>query len=746
MFKQTKKALALSMITLVLCLGMLLGTTYAWFTDSASSASNVITAGNLDINVEYTLDGKNWAKLDGATDLFKKDLWEPGHTEVVVLKIENKGTLKLKYNALLNIYGETVGKTKDGADIKLSDILAVSKLTFAEAGVDPIFGINIAARTIEEAFKDENGIAYGEPAPFNASNVLEEEKLLPNEIHYLAIKVDMPETIGNEANHDGKNIPTIQFGINVLAAQCAYEKDSFNNQYDVNATYPTLIKISDTLYFATEDSQVNDSTFYSNNTATEAITINGNNTTVTMDITSEDAIDWGDGRFPACGNVFGSANGSLVTVNDLTIEGEMMSAMAGYWDPNGTVFNTTLNNVKMINTEVVSAASGFSPALFSYGNTTLNNCEIYGTTSNSGYEVFDVVALNGNLVVNNGKIGTIRIANDNTTLVVDGAEVDYIKCAGNKAMTVTIKAGSVVEKIDALGTKTKVIIEAGATVKKINVTKGYESNVTIEQASDATVNTGTAASNVAGIQKAVTAGNNVIISADINIPENTETLIEAPAGKPIKVDGNGATITTNGTGTTAGSSYGYVGFIPAQGEDAAVSDLKVVGSGFVEVGHYGQGGGNYTINKLVVENLNATLNVNNGGNNIAAAFSHYGNATMTDCVMTGTTTVKEGFKAYDAAFVNGTKTQIIGGKYGSVYLAHQAHVTISGDAEIDTIDSCAITTRNLGKLTISAGAKIGTINLIPGSYTPALVIEDGAEVGAINYNGVTYSIAEWNAR
>ena len=739
--RNTKRALLLSALSLLVCVSMFVGSTFAWFTDSVTSANNVIKSGNLDIEVQYTLDGENWNDLAGAKDLFQKDLWEPGHTEVVTLKIENKGSLALKYVANMNIFNEVVGKNKDGGDIVLSDILTVSTLTQAANDVGDI--------ALMLAYMGENRVAYETTTSFKDGNVLKSnQELFPGDAHYLFIKVDMAETVGNEANHNGIDIPSIEFGINVLATQYTYENDSFDNQYDVNATYPTLIKINDSLYFATEDSKVANTTFYSNNTATNPVTINGNNTKVTMDITSDDAIDWGDGRFPKSGNVFGSSNGSLVTVNDLTIEGEMMSAMAGYWDPNGTVFNTTLNNVVIVGTEIVSAASGYSPALFSYGNTTLNNCKIYGTTSNSGYEVFDVAAFNGNLVVNGGKIGTIRIANAGTTLVVDGnAEVDYIRCAGNAAMTVTIKEGAKVEKIDALGNNTKIIIEEGATVNKLNVKAGKEGNVTIETGANATTNAGTPVSNLNGLQNAVTKGEDIIISADITTPENTETLIEAPAGKPINIDGNGATITTNGTGSAAGSSYdyGYVGFIPAKGEDATVSDLKVVGSGFVEVGHYGQGGGNYTIDKLVVENLVATLAVNNGGNNIAAAFSHYGNATMTNCVMTGTATIKDGFKPYDAAFVNGTKTTIDGGEYGTIYLAHQAHVTIT-NAEVGVIDSCAITTRNLGKLTIGAGAKIGTINLTPGSYTPALVIEDGAEVGAIVYNGVTYTVAEWNGR
>ncbi len=72
---------------------------------------------------------------------------------------------------------------------------------------------------------------------------------------------------------------------------------------------------------------------------------------------------------------------------------------------------------------------------------------------------------------------------------------------------------------------------------------------------------------------------------------------------------------------------------------------------------------------------------------------------------------------------------------------------VAGGAEINTIDSYAIKTSNLGKLVISADAKVGTINLYDtGKYKATLTIEAGAEVGAINYNGVTYTAAEWMAR
>ncbi len=245
--KTTKRALFSSTVALLLCFTMLLGTTFAWFTDSAASDSNVITAGNLDIIVEYTLGDKDtegnfiWKDLDGADDLFQKGLWEPGHTEVVALRIKNNGTLALKYAANMNIVDETVGKNADNGDITLSEILTVSTLTIEAAGTDPVLGWDIAAMTLEKAFQGENDIGWGAPVAFNAGNVLEsDQSLYVGSTQYVFVKVDMAETVGNEANHNGVKIPTINFGINVLATQFTYENDSFGNQYDKDALYPVV--------------------------------------------------------------------------------------------------------------------------------------------------------------------------------------------------------------------------------------------------------------------------------------------------------------------------------------------------------------------------------------------------------------------------------------------------------------------------------------------------------------------------
>jgi len=287
--KSTKRALLTSCIAMLLCFSMLIGTTYAWFTDSVTSSNNVIKTGNLDIAVEYTLDGKTWNDLDGADDLFQKSLWEPGHTEVVVLKITNKGSLALKYMAELNVLSELVGKTVSGENIVLSEILTVSSLCFADTGIDPVLGINIGERAVEEAFKAENGIAYDAPETFKDCSLLADDELLePGAINYIAIKVDMAENVGNEANHDGRNVPSIEFGVNVLATQASYESDSFDNLYDA---------LSDYVAYFTSGSHVLNATLEATDNATDVVTATGDGTEVYItgglyDANSRDCAVW----------------------------------------------------------------------------------------------------------------------------------------------------------------------------------------------------------------------------------------------------------------------------------------------------------------------------------------------------------------------------------------------------------------------------------------------------------------------
>ena len=107
--KSTKRRLTLSVVSLIICMAMMIGTTFAWFTDSVTSGTNRIIAGNLDVEFYYKNGGTNGNYLTvnnaaaGTANPFFVDadgneiLWEPGVVTVTYFKVANLGTLDFKY-------------------------------------------------------------------------------------------------------------------------------------------------------------------------------------------------------------------------------------------------------------------------------------------------------------------------------------------------------------------------------------------------------------------------------------------------------------------------------------------------------------------------------------------------------------------------------------------------------------------------------------------------------------------------
>ena len=191
--KSTKRALLGSVMAMVLCLAMLVGATFAWFTDTASTGVNKIQAGNLDVQ----LVDENGNSLEGKTLEFKKAanaaegeavLWEPGCTyELPAVYVKNNGNLALKYKvAITGINGSA--KLNEVIDWTIND---------ADLSADH----SLSAGATSEA---------------------------------LTIKGHMQESAGN----DYMNESIDGIAITVYATQDTVESDSFNNQYDKNATYP----------------------------------------------------------------------------------------------------------------------------------------------------------------------------------------------------------------------------------------------------------------------------------------------------------------------------------------------------------------------------------------------------------------------------------------------------------------------------------------------------------------------------
>ncbi len=227
--KHTKKALLTSVLSLLLCFSMLLGTTFAWFTDTASSTNNIIVAGNLDAGLYYQNDEvTSWTAIDAATNVFKKDtLWEPGHVEVIKLKVTNEGSLALKYQLGINIADETGSVNMAGVPFKLSDFIyygvTTDEVTTREEAL-------AAVQSTAKLIKDGNTLA-GELTPPTATQPSEKT---------VTLVVYMPEEVGNEANY-GKDqaVPSINLGISMFATQLNAEEDSFGSDYDEFAPFPS---------------------------------------------------------------------------------------------------------------------------------------------------------------------------------------------------------------------------------------------------------------------------------------------------------------------------------------------------------------------------------------------------------------------------------------------------------------------------------------------------------------------------
>ena len=195
--KSTKRALLGSVMAMVLCLAMLVGATFAWFTDTASTGVNKIQAGNLDVVLEMqNADGK-WVSAEGKTLDFVKAadakgeaiLWEPGCTyELPALRIRNNGNLALKYKVAIT-------------------------------------GINGSAKLNEAIEWTIGDVAMGT-----------EQHLAAGESNAFTIKGHMKESAGNE--YMNESIDGI--AITVVATQDTVESDSFNNTYDASATYPVV--------------------------------------------------------------------------------------------------------------------------------------------------------------------------------------------------------------------------------------------------------------------------------------------------------------------------------------------------------------------------------------------------------------------------------------------------------------------------------------------------------------------------
>ena len=220
--KATQRALLTSVMALVMCVVMLVGTTFAWFTDTASTGVNKIQAGNLDVEllmyknstdgyVNISNDKKPIFGSDESTVAQNNNLntlWEPGKTQVAYLAIKNEGNLALKYKVVLNVTNPVDGKD-------LYKVMQYAIVPDAKLDSAPV-----------QSWTTGSNVTVGQQP------VSGEVSLAVGATHYFALLVHMDEMAGNEYKN-GK----VEFDLTVYATQDTVENDSFNNQYDKDAKY-----------------------------------------------------------------------------------------------------------------------------------------------------------------------------------------------------------------------------------------------------------------------------------------------------------------------------------------------------------------------------------------------------------------------------------------------------------------------------------------------------------------------------
>lgn len=377
--KTTKRALFASVMSMLICVSMLIGSTFAWFTDTASTGLNKIIAGNLDVEL-YMHDGSDYVNIgdsdqpifnsEGATAATSNNLntlWEPGKTQVAYLMIKNAGNLALKYQVALNTINP-----EDSKD--LYKVMQYQIVPGAKDNASWSTGTNVTPGT----------------AIVSADNV----PMLPNDEHYFALLIHMDKDAGNEYMN-GK----VNFDITILATQLNSEADSFGSDYDEDSEYfIEATTAADAAAILTNGGTLN---------ITEPLTLDGG-----LAVNADATLTNGTISNPTTSYAF-SANEGTFTIEDATYEGSAgLRVNGGDLVVNGGTYHVSGNNSSSRHTFYVAKGK----AIINGGTFTRSN------NATDGYKRGATIAAEeGTEVVING--GSFAKGHSKTGNIIGGGKV-----------------------------------------------------------------------------------------------------------------------------------------------------------------------------------------------------------------------------------------------------------------------------------------------------------------------------------
>lgn len=377
--KTTRRALLVSLVVMLLSFTMLLGTTFAWFTDTASVGVNTIQAGTLDIELQMKDEDGDWVNAEGKTLNFKKAntyygteaLWEPGCTyELPAIRVVNNGNLAAVVLVLLD------GVT---GDEKLLEAIEF-KTTISEDPTNDLNGVSYPV--LYKGTEYAPGLFVEEGNVLVDWSVMPNGETAPNTGHTwitpaFTVSGHMKEDAGNE--YQGLKLEGVS--IKVLATQQVYEYDSNGREYDDNAPYPA-------------DEVPEGATVVAN--ANDLLSLCGKNLEGTIALTADIYMPEGaalkpigaayDKSLKVIGNGHTIYNATFATLTENVHNGMTNSGM--FFAYTGSTLE--ISDLKFVNATVeASNNTGYTDAAVVVGyadgrsTVTLNNVDVIGSTVNN---------------------------------------------------------------------------------------------------------------------------------------------------------------------------------------------------------------------------------------------------------------------------------------------------------------------------------------------------------------------------
>jgi len=247
-----------SALSIVLCVAMLVGTTFAWFSDSVTSKDNLIQAGTLKVDLVHN---GNSLKADPNYVVFNYANWEPGYTTFDHFSVMNHGSLNFKYEVVLE---------PNGTLTALAEVLDV--YVAPKSALD---GVNTADRAAVLAAVEDNKLGTLNEIVYNLDGVLLAGNTgtlatLPVDasVNDFVVVIHMRESAGNV--YQGLELCDGGFSMSLYANQLAAEFDSFGPDYDASAPAYDVATATALEQAAAAGGVVN---LAGNITVTEAITV-----------------------------------------------------------------------------------------------------------------------------------------------------------------------------------------------------------------------------------------------------------------------------------------------------------------------------------------------------------------------------------------------------------------------------------------------------------------------------------------